>query len=99
MVLKKKKVIKALSKALVGTKKACKGTSKFIKTHGPGINRGLGRVAESISEGMAIRQQPYPRQRRDDLYLEIMPSGRKRFVKRKRPRQDRINWEGLGMRF
>ncbi len=99
MVLTKKKIGKVFKKVLVGTEQGYRRASKFAKKHGPGFNRGMGRVAASIQESFCVDttgKHCYPEGRKD-MYLKIDERGRGKFV-RTRPSR-RVDWDTLGMRF
>jgi hypothetical protein len=56
---KKEKFKKVLKKGFEGAKKGYQEASKVMMTYGPGLHRGMGRVAESIQSGMAVSPMIY----------------------------------------
>lgn len=59
-----------------------------MRVRGPGINQGLGRMAESIQEGFATPPQRIPQRRFNQSPM-----------RRAAMRRPRINWNGLGVNY
>jgi hypothetical protein len=102
MKLKRQKVVKAFNKALTGIKKSAKETSEFVNFYGPKVNRGLGSVATSIQDGFSVPAQKIQirqrqRQVKDDIYVKVLPSGKKIYVRV--PRRMPVQSNPLGMNF
>lgn len=81
-------------KARKGISEAFRGTKKFVQTRGPGINRGLGRVAESIQSGFETPRRMPQRFRHSPMRRMTM-----RPMRQPRMMRSRINWNNLGVNF
>lgn len=109
MAYNKKKVKGVLSKTLAGARKGYKEASRAIVKYGPGIQKGLGSVAQNIQEGFSATPRMIkrngkmilhkPKSRQDEMYMQISKKGKSRMVSMPKMKKKKVDWANLGVRY